>query len=124
MAFALFYNLADLTPLMQQVNRQDFAARDRQFALALWNAGLNQWQTAPIAPQQYRCATNEATVEVLCDDDMRIIVIDGNSQGQPITLAQTVTWLRSLQSYMNVDPIVFAVADDMVNTAVEPWPVV
>jgi hypothetical protein len=121
MAFACFYNLADLMPLMQQVNRQDFAAKDRNFAVALWNAGLNIWQTAPIAPDQYRCVTVETTGEVLCDPDTRILVIDGNSQGQPIMLAQTVTWLRSLQSYLNVDPIVFAVADDMVNTAVEPW---
>jgi hypothetical protein len=83
MAFALFYNLQDLTPLAAQFNRTDLSTADKNYCKALWQNGGSGWSTAPIAPEPYAGG----------DPDCRVLVIAGTYQGQPLTLAQLVTFL-------------------------------
>lgn len=114
MAFAIFYNLADLAELQAGLNRQDIQPNaDRQLALAFWNAGINGYATAPLAPEPYRSG----------DADCRIIVVDGKHQGQTLTLAMLRALLYRQAGPLGF-PILAALADDMggVSGAKDPWP--
>jgi hypothetical protein len=79
MAFAIWYNRQDLTPIAAEYTRQDLPNADRAFANSLWGAGLNQWNSAPVETDPFHSGG---------DPDCRRIVIDGRHQGQTITLAQ------------------------------------
>lgn len=55
MAWAIFYNSADLAvlgPAMQrlQAGGGGIVNADRNAFRTMWNAGLSTWQTAPVAP--------------------------------------------------------------------------
>lgn len=121
MAFAVFYNLADLDQLRDQITRQDIPQADRSFAQACWNAGVSGYATAPLAPEEYRCTMTP--LGYLCDDDMRIVVVDGKHQGKTILLADFRALLYRLAVAFNT-PILSALADDMAGAsgAKEPWP--
>lgn len=114
MAFAIFYNLADLAELQTGLNRQDITPNaDRQLAQAFWNAGLSGYATAPAAPAQYASG----------DADTRIIIINGKHQGSDLTLAQLRALLYRQAGPLGF-PILSALADDMggASGAKDPWP--
>jgi hypothetical protein len=122
MAFAIFYNRADLTPIAAEATRVDLSSADRRFAQACWSGGLSGWNTAPLAPEQYRCV--DSPLGYLCDDDCRIVVVDAKVSGQPVTLADFVAFLRR-QSELPGGTYLGNIADDIEGGAggVEPWPV-
>ena len=121
MAFAIFYNLADLAGLRDNLSRADVPQADRQLALAFWNAGINGYDTAPLAPDAYRCV--DTPMGRFCDPDCRMVVIDGKLQGQTLTLAQLRALLTRLSVSLNA-PILAALAKDMASAqgAKDPWP--
>ena len=113
MAFALFYNREDLTPISAEVTRATLPQGEKQFALACWHAGIDGWDTAPIAPLEKQEG----------DPDTRILVVSGNFQGSPITLQA----FRDFLYRMSANPgaiYLSALADDMGGSsgAIEPWP--
>lgn len=111
MAFALFYNREDLTPIAAEIGRADLTGADRQLAQKVWNGGGKNWNSAPLAPIDRNSG----------DPDCRILVIDST-----VTLAEFIAFLRRMAlsvgtiggEYLN------ALADDMTRPsgAVEPWP--
>lgn len=121
MAFAIFYNIADLNGLRDGITNPLIPQADKGLALSCWNAGVSGFATAPLTPNQFRCVMTPAGQ--VCDPNCRIVVVDGKHTGQTITLAQfralLVRLAVSLQS-----PILDALADDMSRSsgAVEPWP--
>lgn len=122
MAFAIFYNLDDLAGLQSGLTRQDIQpTADRQLAQSFWNAGLNGYASAPLAPDAYRCV-NTPSGQV-CDPNCRIVVVNGRHQGQDLTLAQLRALLYRQAGPLNV-PILTALADDMagIQGAKDPWP--
>ena len=121
MAFAIFYNREDLTPIAAELTRQDLSNNDRRFAQAIWQGGASGWNTAPLAPREYQCVQTPEGER--CDDDIRILVIDAQVQGQPVTLQQTRDFLYR-QSSLPGGIYLAGLADDMGRTAVEPWPIV
>lgn len=121
MAFAIFYNDADLAGLASGLTRQDIPQADKSFASACWNAGVNGYATAPLAPDAYRCVDTPSGQ--VCDPNCRIIVIDGKHQGKTITLADFRAALYRLATSLQ-SPILAALADDMggAQGAKDPWP--
>lgn len=114
MAFAIWYNREDLTPIAAELTRQDLAPADRAFASSVWNAGGSGWNTAPIETDPFHSGG---------DADCRRLVIDGKHQGKTITLAQ----FRDFLYRMSLNPgaeYLAALADDMggASGAIEPWP--
>lgn len=113
MAFALFYNREDLTPIAAEIGRADLTGADRQLANRVWNGGGRDWNTAPLAPPEMRAREGDA--------DLRILVIDST-----VTLTQFRDFLyRMAASVGSVGgAYLAALADDMGGSsgAVEPWP--
>lgn len=114
MAFALWYNRGDLTPIAAEYTRQDLPAADRQFAQSCWQAGLNTWNSAPVETDPFHSGN---------DPDCRRVVVDGKHQGQTITLQQFRDFLYR-QSALPGAIYLAALADDMgyPSGAMEPWP--
>lgn len=114
MAFAIWYNRSDVTPIAAEFTRQDLANADRAFAQSCWNAGLSGWNTAPIETDPFHANG---------DPDCRRIVVNGKHQGQTITLAQFRAFLYR-QSALPGAEYLAALADDMggASGAMEPWP--
>lgn len=120
MAFAIFYNPADLTELMSGLTRADLPQGERALCNAFWNSGVSTWQTAPVAADEWRCV--DTPLGQRCDD-VRMIVVSGKFQGKDLTLQQFRDLLYRLTAPLNA-PILSALADDMAGRsgAVEPWP--
>jgi hypothetical protein len=116
MAFAIWYNRQDVTPIAAEFTRSDLPNADRAFAQSVWNAGLNGWNTAPV----------ETDYHAGGDPDCRRIVIDGKHQGQTITLAEFRDFLyRYGESGGPGAAYLTNLADDMNNGsdgAQEPYP--
>lgn len=114
MAFALFYNGADLAAMAAAFQDARVSGKDRNDGRTFWNNGLSGWQTAPLAPSEHPDADT--------DPDLRIIVIANN------TLASFRQYLYTLADHAKTNgdfaEICIAVADDMAfrQGAVEPWP--
>lgn len=147
MAFALLYNGADSQVIQDcyQAARTNLSNNDRQNIDAAWNAGLSAWNSAgnrvysagPPESWSPYCLNLDGTRKPgLCDTDTHLIAITGTwarsvaaygaVQGQPITRAGFVALLKRVGS---ADPdtvrggwIMNALADDLANTAVEPYP--
>lgn len=123
MAFAVFYNLSDLQAAVDGLNRQDIPQADRALAQAFWNAGLSGYATAPLAPEDRRCV--DSPLGRICDNDCRIVVVDGKYQGKTLTLQQLRDLLVRIAVTANV-PYLRSLSNDMggYQGAAEPWPVV
>jgi hypothetical protein len=106
------------------LNRQDIPTADKALAMSLWNAGLSGYATAPLAPEDRRCVTNTATGEYLCDNDCRIVVVDGKHQGKTLVLEDLRALLRRIAANTGVTYLA-SLANDMggYQGAAEPWPV-
>lgn len=114
MAFAIWFNRQDVTPIAAEFARADLPIGDKAFAQSCWKAGLDTWNTAPIETDPYHSGN---------DPDCRRIVIDGAHQGQPITLQQ----FREFLTRMSLNPgaeYLHALAREMLgdSAAMEPWP--
>lgn len=146
MAFALFYNGLDSQVIQDcyQAARTSLSNNDRLNIDAVWNAGLSAWNSdanrvysagPPEAWSPY-CVVNGVVDRSLCDTDTHLIPITGTwarsvaaygaVAGQPITRAGFVALLKRLGA---ADPdtvrggwIANALADDLANTAREPYP--
>lgn len=114
MAFAIWYNRQDVTPIAAEFTRQDLPAADRSFAQSCWSAGLSGWNTAPIETDPFHA---------MGDTDCRRIVIDGKHQGKTITLQQFRDFLYR-QSTQPGAQYLYALAEDMggLSGAQEPYP--
>ena len=108
MAFAIFYNREDLTPIAAEATNVSLPQSLKQYATKLWNAGVKNWGSAPVAPEQYRDN----------DPDCRILVLSG----QGITKQATIDWLRAVAAAVPGAWYMATIAEDMQGTAVEPWP--
>lgn len=147
MAFALLYGGADTQRIQDcyQAARSNLTAADRFNIDAVWNAGLSAWNSntnrvysaGPPEVWNAVCLNPDGTQKPgLCDTDTHLIPISGTwarsvaaygaVAGQPITRAGFVALLKRLGA---ADPdtvrggwIENALADDLANTAVEPYP--
>ena len=114
MAFAVFYNRADLTPIAAELTRVDLSPADRQFAQSCWQGGISGWNTAPLAPADHAGG----------DPDCRIVVVNATHKGSTVTLLQFREWLIKIGTANPGAQYLITLADDMSrwSGAVEPWP--
>lgn len=133
--FAIFYKPEDVDAIAAWATNPNLKAGLRTYANRLWNSGLKDWSTAPQAAQD----TTEACVitpiipivgpehtvtplpdgrYLVCDTSMKRIVISG----QQVSKAQTVQWLRDVAASDPAAVYMGALADDVQNTAIEPYP--
>lgn len=126
MAYAIFYNHQDLTSIAanvqatlasnydQYLTTQERNSTKQTFQRA-WNGGLNGWSTAPLAGNKdpnYDPNNPSATADSL------IIVVSG----QQVLKADLVSALRTIGTKVPNAGYMNSIADDVQNTAVEPWP--
>lgn len=136
--FALFYNRSDVTAIVAEVSNPGLTAQEKQIANRYWNGGLKDWASAPQAPQTppYACVItpidprpnlepwktvtpNGDGTFTICDPQMTNIVISGTQ----VSKAGLVTFLRQIGTkYLPGTAYLLGLADDIENTAVEPWP--
>lgn len=113
MAFAMFYNRQDASQIAAEVGRTDLSAADKNYGQKLWNGGLKDWSSAPVAPANspYFGEGVEAGNPTL------IFVVSGVG----VSKAETADWLMRLAGD-SASYYLEAIALDMLQTAVEPWP--
>lgn len=142
MSFALFYAGSDSQTIQDSylAARTALSANDRQNIDACWNAGLSAWNTTAThalvnGVWNAACFRNGTLDNGLCDDDTRIIVINGTwarsvaaygaTSGQAIAKAGFVGLMKRLGA---ADPdtargtYIVAIANDIVQTGREPYP--
>lgn len=133
--FAIFYKPADVDAIAAWATNPNLQQGLRTYANRLWNAGLKNWSTAPVAPDAYACVgvpegTTSGDPDVVirqnpngdgswqaCDFTIRLIVISGSQ----VSKAQTVQWLREVAAQNQGAAYLAALAEDVQATAVEPW---
>lgn len=108
MAFALFYNSADMTQIVAAFQRAAATLKgaDRTYASSILTAGLSSWTTAPVAPVNKRDG----------DNDTRLVVITTS------TKTAFRDFLLKLCANNTGEVHMCAIAKDMVKTSAEPWP--
>jgi len=117
MAFAIFYNMQDLTPIaahMDDVNLKKFlTAQEMGVARALWNGGLKDWS---IAPNAYAIYPEHCDG----DTDTRILVLSGNG----VTKAAMIATLVAIGTKVPGARYMLSIARDLEGWSgcVEPWP--
>lgn len=136
--FAIFYKPSDVDAIAAWATNPNLTQGLRQYANRLWNAGLSNWSVAPQAAQndQEACVVvpfepAPGTIEPhktvtplgdgsfrICDPTIKRIVISG----QQVSKAQTVTWLRQVAAADPAALYMEAIADDVEQTAIEPYP--
>lgn len=136
--FAIFYKPADVDAIAAWATNPNIPGNLRNYANRLWQGGLNNWSTAPQAAQDTTeaCVITPATPEpplvepdkvvtklpdgtwLVCDPTMKRIVISGTQ----VSKALTVQWLRDLAAADPAAVYMAALADDVDNTAIEPYP--
>lgn len=113
MSFRIFYNQADLTPIVANIQNPppSLSTPDKQLALRIWNGGLSSWQTAPQGEPP------GDPPDPLC----RVVTINNTFNGQTITKQMMIDLLRRVCA---ADPVnaqyMCAIANDMVSSAREP----
>jgi hypothetical protein len=107
MAFAIFYDMADLVPFTTDFTAPTLSGSDKTLATKIWNGGLSGWQSAPVAPPQYQQG----------DPDTRILVINATN----VTKQNMIDLLRRVAPLPGCG-FLRPIADDMVTSAIEPWP--
>lgn len=122
--FAIFYELSDLASLAATINAAGLTNQLRQRGRPYWNGGLQDWATAPTAPNPL---PNGDTSCPLC----KICVIDAGNNNNLAMLRQLCYDIADhLQTVVGQEQesvlYLRALADDMAGSsgAVEPWPVV
>jgi len=135
--FALFYKRQDVTAIAAEVSNPGLTPQEKNTANRYWNGGLKDWSTAPQAPQvdPYGCVTipfepipgeidpdktwtqNPDGTWLVCDPTMLIIVVSGAQ----VSKQGLVDFLRLIGNKYPGALYMLAIADDVANTAVEPW---
>lgn len=129
MAFAIFFDRQDWTPLAAEVTRDDIPPGDKGFAQSCWNNGLSDWSSAPDAPEPWQSVNG---IDPIADpaNALKIVVIDGKHQGQTITRLQFCDFLRrcstlSGPSAYYLDNLADAIMpnfEGITTFSKEPWP--
>lgn len=142
MAFALFYNASDSQTIQDSyvAAAPNLVQNDRRNIDACWNAGINTWNTTAVRALNLgiwhpACFVNGTLDNGLCDEDTRIIVVNGlwgrtvaaygAVNGQPIHKAGLVGLLHRMA---DADPdlarreYIHTIAEDISQTAREPYP--
>jgi len=131
----MFYKREDWSAIAAEATNPGLTPQERQYANKLWQGGVNGWASAPEAADQFKCVTvpgpNPPVVGAgvvvtqnpdgsfkVCDPDIRMIVCSGTG----VTKQATVDWLRLIGNKYPGALYMLAIADDIANTAVEPWP--
>lgn len=112
MAFALFYNRQDASMLAAEATRSDLSTTDKNYAQKLWNGGVKNWSSAPLAP-----ANSPFFGEGGADNPTLMVVVSSSG----VTKQSLVDWLRKLAPTSGCYYLA-GLADDVSLTAVEPWP--
>lgn len=140
--FALFYQPGDITAIAAWATNVNLTSQERVYANRLWAAGLKDWSVAPQAKQDETEACTilpanmdppptpglniepQKTVTVLpdgrylvCDPSIKRLVISGTQVSKQLT----VDWLRQIGMKYPDAVYMLAIADDIVQTAVEPY---
>jgi hypothetical protein len=114
MAFAIFYEPSDASQIAGSINGAGLPTTLRNLGKKYWNAGLRDWQVAPLGSSPLdppeACST------------CRTIVIDGPG----CTLAEFRQLLLDVAAFIGTDAAryLIALSADMGGTsgAIEPWP--
>lgn len=110
---ALFYNRQDASQIAAEATRVDLSGADKTFAQRLWNGGLKDWSSAPVAP-----ANSPYFGEgVAAGSPTLMFVVSGTG----VTKQAISDWLRRLAS-TSASYYLEAIAVDLLTSAVEPWP--
>ena len=123
MAFAVFYNRQDLTPIAAEISNTNIVASnsEKQLANKIWQGGLNNWASAPTA-----LSNPDPRVQAKAggDPDCRYVVITATNQGQPVTAADFRALLYSIASQNPGASYLVGIANDMAgeDAIAEPWP--
>lgn len=136
--FALFYKPEDITAIAAWATNTNLTSQERQYANRLWNAGLKDWSIAPQAAQNAAEACVIIPFEpvpgqidpvktwsqlpdgnwLVCDPTMKRLVISGAQVSKQLT----IDWLRQIGNKYPDAVYMLAIADDIMLTAVEPYP--
>jgi hypothetical protein len=112
MAFAIFYDLGDLSSLAGTTQTASLPTNLKNEARKYWNGGLKDWSTAPVAQSPYE-------EPGACPNCRRVVITYG-------TLAAFRQLLYDIANYLGTEAAryLIALADDMggLAGAVEPWP--
>ncbi len=117
MAFAIFYNTADLTYIGGSITAADYkgavSQADKNLARRYWNGGLNAWATSPayIPPEPDPGMS-----------DARIVVISYGTKQEFIDLCLRIADQIALDEGHGDTRYLIAWAKDLALTAIEPWP--
>jgi hypothetical protein len=133
--FALFYKPIDITAIAAWATNQNITAQERQYANRLWNGGLSNWSVAPqalqtpaeacvISPTPYS-GQDPDVVNIpqgdgtfwICDPTIKRLVISGSQVSKQLT----IDWLRQLGNKYPDAIYMLAIADDILQTAIEPY---
>jgi len=112
--YGILYNHQDLTAIAANVQTSLTDARltnqERQVANRHWNAGLNAWSTAPVAPLEWQSG----------DPDTRVVVV---SHPQ-VNIQQLIDLLRAVGTRIPGASYMLAIADDIARPSggQQPWP--
>lgn len=136
MAFAIFYNPADSQAIADALQSTQLTAQERQYANRLWQGGASGWQSAPPAPSEHACVSvpTEPVAEridpvkiwsqqadgrwLVCDPTMTVLALSGTG----VTKQATADWLKQIGSKYPELSYMVAISEDILLTAVEPWP--
>lgn len=116
--FAIFYNMQDLTPLAAIAQDANLPSGLRSTGNRYWQAGLQGWSVAPLAvtnpsvPPSYYTLPNG-------DPDCRVLILSGSNQ---VTLAGFIQFLRDVVAANAALIFAGAIAADLQQTAISPWP--
>lgn len=108
MAFAMFFNRQDVSQIAAEVNRSDLTQADKTYAGKLWNGGLKNWSSAPVAP-----ANSPYFGEGIPNNPTLMFVVSGTG----VTKAETVEWLKRL-SVGSASYYLESIAGEIENSAV------
>lgn len=117
--FALLYNTADLTPLAAAAQDVNLSSGLRSTGNRYWQAGINQWSVAPLASSDARVPRVYYDPALNGDPDCRLLVVSGNNQ---VTKTGLIQWLRDVAVANPNLLFMGAIAADLANTAIDPWP--
>lgn len=112
MAFAIYYNFADLAPLVALVQAQgSFTNAERQLAGRVWNGGMKDWDLPAnlVGAADPRCGG---------DEDCRRVIISA----QNVSLQNLIDLCRAVGNRVPGAIFLDAIASDLETTGVEPWP--
>jgi len=113
-AFAIFYEPSDVSQIAGSIQGATLPTTLRNLGKKYWNAGLKNWQSAPLGQ-------SPADPPGACSS-CHVIVIDGPG----CTLAEFRQLLLDVAAFIGTDAAryLIALSEDMggISGAVEPWP--